>query len=118
MTIIKLHGALAQEYGETISMQIDKPRDVIRAIDCNRSGFRKRIIDLQKQGIQYDIIVDRCRLDKERFLNSRSPKTIDIVPLIVGQGTGLEVLIWAVVVSMASVAISYALMDPGTIDGG
>jgi len=118
MTEITLHGILAKEYGKTILMDIHKPRDIIRAIDCNKSGFRKRVIDLQRQGFQYDILVDKVRLDKERFLNNRNPQHIDFVPLIIGSGTGLEIALWAAVVSLTSVAISYALMDPGTIEGG
>ena len=115
MTEIILHGILAKEYGKTILMDIHKPRDVIRAIDCNRRGFRKRVVDLQRQGFQYDILVDKVRLDKEQFLNKRKPRRIDLVPLITGSGTGLEIML---IVALTSVVISYALMDPGTIEGG
>lgn len=115
MTEIELHGILAKEYGKTIRMDINRPRDVIRAIDCNRPGFRKRVIELQREGFLYDIVVDRKRLDKERFINYSKPKKIDLVPAIVGSGT--EILI-AFAISLASVAISYALIDPSTIEGG
>lgn len=115
MTKIKLHGILAKEYGEIFNMKISKPRDVIKAIDCNRSGFRKRVVDLQKQGFVYDILVDKKRMTKESFLNSKSPHQIDLVPVIVGSGLPL---LEVILIAVAQVAISYALMDPGTLDGG
>ena len=114
MTKIKLHGILAKEYGEIFNMKISKPRDVIKAIDCNRSGFRKRVVDLQKQGFVYDILVDKKRMTKESFLNSKSPHQIDLVPVIVGSGLPL---LEVILIAVAQVAISYALMDPGTLDG-
>ena len=117
MTTIRLHGILAQEYGKVFKMDISKPRDVIRAIDANRDGFRKTVMDLQKEGFSYEILVNKKRLNKESFLNSKKAQEIDLVPFIVGSGTGLELIV-ALVISLASAVIQFALMDPGTIDGG
>jgi len=116
MTTIRLHGILAQKYGEVFKMDISKPRDVIRAIDANRDGFRKTVIDLQKQGFSYELIVNKKRLNKEEFLNSKKPQEIDFVPFIVG--SGIPEIFIALALSLASAAIQYALIDPGTIDGG
>jgi len=116
MTTIRLHGILAQKYGEVFKMDISKPRDVIRAIDANRDGFRKTVMDLQKEGFSYEILVNKKRLNKESFLNSKKVQEIDLVPFIVG--SGIPELLIGLVLSLASAAIQYALMDPGTIDGG
>ena len=115
MTTIRLHGILAQKYGEVFKMDISKPRDVIRAIDANRDGFRKTVMDLQKEGFSYEILVNKQRLNKNEFLNSKKAQEIDLVPFIVGAGIHLVV---ALAVSLVSAAIQFALMDPGTIDGG
>lgn len=116
MTTIRLHGILAQKYGEVFKMNISKPRDVIRAIDANRDGFRKTVIDLQKEGFSYEILVNKKRLNKDSFLNSKKPQEIDFVPFIVG--SGITELLIGLALSLASAAIQYALLDPGTIDGG
>jgi len=114
MTTIRLHGILAQKYGKMFKMNIDKPKDVIRAIDVNREGFRKTVVDLQKQGFSYELIVNKKRLSEKSFLNNKKPEEIDFVPFIVGSGDfGLSLLFM-----LASTAIQYALTDPGTIDGG
>lgn len=115
MTTIKIHGILAKEYGKSFSMELSRPRDVIRAIDASRDGFRKRIINLQKSGLNYDILVDRKRVDVQEFLNTKNPKQIDIVPLISGRGLKL---LAAVVIAVVSAVVQYALLDLGTIEGG
>jgi predicted phage tail protein len=117
MTTIRLHGILAQKYGKVFKMNIDKPKDVIRAIDVNREGFRKTVVDLQKQGFSYELIVNKERLSKKSFLNKKHPKEIDFVPFIVGAGPAVPIL-KAIGLALASAAIQYALTDPGTIDGG
>lgn len=114
MTRVRLHGILAQKYGKEFYLDLDKPRDVIRAIDASRDGFRKTVVDLQNQGFSYELLVNQKRLIKERFLENKRPTQIDFVPFIVGSADfGLSVLFM-----LASTAIQYALTDPGTIDGG
>ena len=115
MTTIRLHGILAQKYGKVFEMEIDKPRDVIRAIDANREGFRKTVVDLQKQGFAYELIVNKKRLNKEEFSNNKKPQEIDFVPFIVGSGPETWIML---AISLISAVVQYALMDPGTIDGG
>ena len=117
MTKIRLHGILKAEYGDCFYMDISRPRDVIKAIDANRDGFRKRLIDLQKEGMYYDILVDKQKVDKKSFLKNRKPMQLDIVPLITGHGP-VGMFIASVVISIAIAVVMYALMDPGTIDGG
>jgi predicted phage tail protein len=114
MTKIRLHGILAAEYGDVIHMDIYNPRDIIKAIDCNRVGFRKRVVDLHRQGFNYDIVVDKKRLSKESFLSYKKPKELDLVPIIVGSGQ----VVAAIAIAVVSTLISYALMDPGTLDSG
>ena len=80
MTTIKLHGLLAKEYQDQFVLNIAKPQDVVRAIDCNRKGFLKRFNELKRQGLHYDIIVDRGQISKKI-------KQVDLVPIIVGSAT-------------------------------
>ena len=115
MTTIRLHGILAQKYGKVFKMQLDKPRDVIRAIDANKDGFRKTVMDLQKQGFPYELLINKKRLNKDTFLNSKKPEQIDFVPFISGAGT--ELLI-GMLFSLSMAVLQYALLDPGVIDGG
>ena len=86
MTDIYLHGTLAQEYGKAFRFEIAKPKDVLKAIDANKEGFIARILQLQREGFLYDIIVDKQRITSPQQLEIQTVQRIDIVPAIVGSG--------------------------------
>ena len=127
MTIVNIHGILAREYGDSFILSLPNPKDVLEAIDCNKQGFLQRLIELQREGLCYDIIVNKTRItdgpDMDHMLN---PATIDLVPAISGSGltplilstlfptalaTGSTALAFAASVTNAVLfaAISYAL---------
>ena len=87
MTIVNIHGILAREYGDSFILSLPNPKDVLEAIDCNKQGFLQRLIELQREGLCYDIIVNKTRItdgpDMDHMLN---PATIDLVPAISGSG--------------------------------
>ena len=114
MTTIRLHGILGKEYGKSFQMELSRPRDVVRAIDASRDGFRRRMVDLQKSGLNYDILVNRKRVGAQEFLSNRNPSEIDIVPLISGHGE----LILMIIIAIVTAVVQYALIDPGVIEGG
>ena len=108
MTTVKLHGILAQEYGNTFKLKLGNPRNTLRAINCNREGFLKRFIELHKEGVSYDLIINRKRITTEDQINGfNSPETIDLVPAITGAGVA-TVFSW-VAQAILFAAISYAL---------
>jgi predicted phage tail protein len=118
MTTIKLHGLLAKEYGETFKMRISNPKHVLQAIDCNRAGFIKRVVDLHKEGLGYEIIINKTRLSEPSEMeNLNSPKTIDIVPVIVGS-SGIEfvAILKKVLFAVIFATISYALTPKPDVD--
>jgi|TARA_R100000081_G_C4785563_1_gene154279 predicted phage tail protein len=87
MTLIKIHGILAREYGSSFKFELSNPKNVLEAIDCNKQGFIKRLIELQKQGFCYDIIINKKRVTQEEHISGvKNPKTIDLVPAIAGAG--------------------------------
>lgn len=93
MTNITLHGILAVEFGRHFSMQIDRAKNVLLAIDCNRSNFIKRVNELAQEGLNYTIIVDNQRImDILELEVDKEPKEIHLVPLIAGAGVGAAIL--------------------------
>tara|TARA_R110001583_G_scaffold66704_3_gene191395 strand:+ start:680 stop:1318 length:639 start_codon:yes stop_codon:yes gene_type:complete len=117
MTTIRLHGILAQEYSDVFFMKIGKSSSVFSAIDCNHKGFTKRVVELQREGFFYDVIVNRTKTTNPQEIDGvKNPETIDLVPVIVGSG-GLGFLSWLmggtfwanVTASLALAGISAAL---------
>jgi predicted phage tail protein len=93
MTHITLHGILAKEFGINFKMQIDRAKNVLAAIDCNRSNFIKRVNELAQEGLNYTIIVDNKRImDLLELETHNDPKEIHIIPLIAGAGIGAAIL--------------------------
>tara|TARA_R110001583_G_scaffold23844_3_gene87541 strand:+ start:313 stop:960 length:648 start_codon:yes stop_codon:yes gene_type:complete len=118
MTIVNIHGILAQEYGKSFKFNISNPKDILEAIDCNRSGFIKRLIELQKEGFCYDLIINKKRITHGPDMDHmKNPETIDLVPAISGGGifAGFFTLLAGgglaatIVKALVFAAISYAL---------
>ena len=88
MTTINLHGLLAQEYQKQFVLKVGKAKDVVRAINCNRKGFLRRVNELQKEGMYYNIIVNG---GEQQGVGSvaKNIKQIDVVPVIAGAFTAL-----------------------------
>ena len=85
MTKIYLHGILKKEYQEFFCLNLKNAADLIDAIDCNRQGFKARVVELQNKCFFYDIIVNKKRIKSLQDLTGK-PKRIDLVPAIAGSG--------------------------------
>ena len=117
MTIIRLHGILAKEYGQNFCLNVGNPKNLLHAIDANRDGFISRIIQLQKEGCVYEIIINKERLNNQKEpQNYDSSQIIDLVPAITGSGPAVFLPLFggnALLAHIASAvffaAVSYAL---------
>ena len=118
MTQVYIHGILAREYGNNFKLSLPNPKDVLEAIDCNRSGFIQRLVELQKEGFCYDIIINKKRVTQEEHMTGvKNPETIDLVPAITGSGPvaaffaflGSGTLLANLAAAVIFAAISYAL---------
>ena len=72
MTEIKIHGYLSKIFGSSFKLHLGRINDVIRAIDSIRTGFRKKLIELESKGYHY------CIENKNNLIN--------ILPAITGSG--------------------------------
>lgn len=87
MTIVRLHGILAKEFGVEMCFKIRRPKEIFNAIDANKPNFLKRITDLFKEGIHYSIIIDGKNIKEIDELSvTKEPQCIDLVPAILGSG--------------------------------
>ena len=108
MTKINLHGLLAEEFGHSFQMDIGRTDLVFEAIDANRRGFKKRILDLHKEGFNYAMLIDKNKIEsKEEVLANKNPQVIDLVPVLEGAG-GVGTWV-AIGLFVASTAVSILL---------
>lgn len=87
MTEVKIHGLLGEKFGESFFMEIDKAEDVFQAIDVNKRGFKKSLFDLSLAGFEYCIILDGKKfMDCSEQSRNKKPETIELVPILCGEG--------------------------------
>ena len=114
MTTINIHGILGHEFKSVLKLSINKPKEIIEAISCRYPLFRYRINELSQQGVVYSILIDGdIPKSFEELSIKKTPKVIDIMPIICGQGPiGQTIAIFVaktVVVAVIGAAISMAL---------
>ena len=109
MTIVNIHGILAREFGNSFLLSLPNPKDVLEAIDCNRGGFLQRLVELQREGLCYDMIINKTKInngpDMDHMLN---PATIDLVPAISGSGPLMAPILGAVFTGLTGVTLTFA----------
>ena len=88
MTTVNLHGLLGQEYQNQFVLKIERAKDIILAIDCNRKGFLKRVNSLKKEGLYYDVIINGGKIECEGSV-TEDIKQVDLVPVIAGSFTAM-----------------------------
>ena len=102
MTSIKLHGALAKEFGSSFNFDIKTVKEAFDAIDANNPRFISKIKKLSAQGMHYAVIVNGKKLSELKKINEKQKiKEISIVPAIMGHG--------AVALAVATAAATAAL---------
>lgn len=115
MTKIYLHGILGKIFGKCFELQINNCQSAVRAIDANRSGFFKKMMDLNKLNQNYYIIIDGQIIEDEiEFIEKKNIKTIDFVPAIQGAG---QVIAAALFTSTAAQAVAAFLINSAITAG-
>ena len=86
MVKIKLHGILAEEFGEVPLLNINNASHIIDAVNVSKKQFKKRLIDLSREGFQYVILANGKTVEKIEDLSSPDEEVtrVDFVPLICG----------------------------------
>lgn len=112
MTEVRLHGILSVEFGDSIFIDIDSLEHINDAIECNRNGFKKRVISLHKEGFHYAILVNGKLIQKkEELFKIKKIDRIDFVPVISGCFFWIVVAIIAVAVVSTLIALA-TVPDP------
>ena len=107
MTIVRLHGMLGKEFGESWKLEVRSIRQAIKLLEVNTKGFFKYLIDKDKEGVSYRLLINgkdhRC---DEDLILVRELETIDIIPIPQGSGMGglFKILIGIVIIAAVVVA--------------
>lgn len=115
MTKIILHGILGKIFGKVFYAKVNNCYNAVKAIDANKNGFFRKLIDLNKENQNYYIIADGLMLkDKNELIEKRNIKTIDFIPAIIGHG---QVIAAALFTSVTAQAIAAFLINAAITAG-
>jgi predicted phage tail protein len=106
MKKIQLLGELGKKFGKSFSMDVKNPAEAVRALCVNFPEFKQHLIDSEKRGIAYKVLVGKEAQSVNDLHNPAGKQSIKLVPVLQGAGSsGLtSVIIGVVLIAAALVA--------------
>lgn len=108
MVEIRLHGALAKQFGKVWNLNVSSPKEAFFAIDANAPGFLNRVLALDRAGMCFRVRTkDHDYSNEDVTMKLGGAKRMDIIPIVMGASAGVRFVVGATLV-----AIGYVF--PGT----
>ena len=99
MVEVRLHGALAAQFGQRWELDIASPAEAVQAIEAGRPGFKKAILDLAAKGMVFRVRSKTHDYNNDDVaVNLGRTRRIDIIPVVEGASAALRFVIGAVLV--------------------
>jgi predicted phage tail protein len=87
MKTVMLHGELAELFGGSWQLDVLTPAEAVLAIETNRPGFTRHLMDSERQGAAYQILLGEAEIDPATLAFPFSDREIfHIVPVFSGSG--------------------------------
>lgn len=93
MVTVQLLGALGNRFGRNHRFDISTPSEAVRALCANFKGFDRYLIDSESKNIGYRVRVGKSPISAHEFFYPSGRETIQIVPVVMGSGSGSSVII-------------------------
>lgn len=114
MKKVELLGVLGKKFGRTFNFDIKTPSEAIRALCINIPELKQFLLDSDKKGIAYKVIVGKEAQAIDDLWNPLGKQSIKIVPVLQGAGGGGGGIV-NVIAGAALVAVGVAI---NVISGG
>lgn len=99
MVEVRLHGALARDFGRVWHLAIETVREAVEAIEANRPGFMAKIMDLSNRGMVYRVRSKNHDYDdNDVSVKLGSIERVDIIPIVAGASAGVRFVVGAALV--------------------
>jgi len=96
MVEVRLHGALAAEFGMRWDLDIQTPREAVAAIEAGRPGFRAAIRKLDRNGMVFRVRTKAHDYsDDDVGATLGSTTRLDIIPIVRGSSAGIRFVVGA-----------------------
>jgi predicted phage tail protein len=113
MKKIQLLGELGKKFGKSFMLDVKNPAEAVRALCINFPEFKKHIIESEKRGIAYKVLVGKDSQSVEELHNPVGKQSIKFVPVLQGAGGGItNIIIGAVLIAAAVVGNIFFPANP------
>ncbi len=86
MKKIQLLGELGKKFGKSFLMDVKNPAEAIRALYTNFPEFRDHLINSEKRGVAYKVLVGKESQSVDDLHNPSGKQTIKFIPVLMGAG--------------------------------
>lgn len=111
MKTVKLLGELGKKFGSTYKFDIANPAEAVRALCANNSTFKKHLIESEKRGVAYKVMVGSDQISEKELHNPSGKNVIKFIPVLQGSGGNggfFQVILGAVLIAASFVVPSAA----------
>lgn len=105
MKTVKLLGELGKKFGKEFKLDIRNPAEAVRALCVNFPDLKKHLIDSEKNGVAYKVIVGKKAQKVDDLHNPSGKQEIKLVPVIIGSGGGVGMVILGAVLVVVGVLL-------------
>ena len=114
MLEIRLHGALAKQFGQRWDLNVTSPREAVAAIEANSPGFRRAIMGLSGLGYSFRVrTLAHDYGDDDIDLRVGGANRLDIIPVVTGSSAGVRFVAGAVLIAVGAYTGNPALINAG-----
>ena len=122
LKIIKLHGVLAEKFGDQYELSVESCKEATYALGCQIKEFKQFMLEADQKGLKFAVFTDKVdkatNVSEEGIDNYTGASVIHIVPQVVGAGGDggfFQVIAGAVLIGLSPflAPISPYLMSAG-----
>lgn len=114
MKNIKLHGVLADKFGESFRLAVESAHEATHAIACQVPEFKKFMLEAEQNGMRFAVFLDDKNIGEDEIYNASSAETIHVVPRIMGAGGAADIIQVVVGAIMVGVGVFASGITAGT----
>ena len=118
MVEVRLHGALARDFGKVWRLDIRTPKEAVAAIDSGRPGFAQRILSMGEAGMVFRVRTKAHDYDNDDIGTALGKSgRLDIIPIVIGASAGVRFVVGAILVAAAvtSFVVSGGMTAPANM---
>ena len=90
LKIIKLHGVLAEKFGDQYELSVESCKEATYALGCQIKEFKRFMLEADQKGLKFAVFTDKVdkatNVSEEEIDNYTGASVIHIVPQVEGAG--------------------------------